>query len=198
MESVQVISKIDEPTPCAGIVIEMVIEVVIVPAKSSDSVHICVDFCPLNDSVLRKVHPLPKVEETLAQLSGDIVFSKIDANCGFCQILLTECFCPFITFITPFGRYCFNKLPFGIWSASEHFQKQMNNILSGMPGVLCHMGDVLILVPLSKGMTTDLTKCYRNFNLQYPLLLEKSVNLARSNSLCLATWLMSMESHQIL
>ena len=137
MESLQVISKIDEPTPwCAGMVI--------VPKKSSDSVRICVDFRPLNDSVLREVHPLPKVEETLAQLSGATVFSKIDANCGFWQIPLTERSRLFTTFITPFGRYCFNKLPFGICSAPEHFQKQMNKILSELPGVLCHMDDVLI------------------------------------------------------
>ena len=48
------------------------------------------------------------------------------------------------TFITPYGRYCFNKLPFGITSAPEHFQKQMCKILSGMEGVLCQMDDVLI------------------------------------------------------
>ena len=137
MESLQVISKIDEPTPwCAGMVV--------IPKKSSDSVHICVDFRPLNDSVLREVHSLPKVEEPLVQLSGATVFSKIDANCGFWQIPLTERSRPFTTFIIPFGRYCFNKLPFGICSAPEHFQKQMNNILSGLPGVLCHMDDVLI------------------------------------------------------
>jgi len=38
----------------------------------------------------------------------------------------------------------FNKLPFGICSAPEHFQKKMNNILSDLPGVLCHLDGVLI------------------------------------------------------
>ena len=35
---------------------------------------------PLNESVLRAVHPIPTVDETLAQLSGATVFSKLDAN----------------------------------------------------------------------------------------------------------------------
>ena len=75
MESMGVISKVDEPTPwCAGMVV--------VPKKSGD-VRICVDLKPLNESVLREVHPLPKVDETLAQLSGARVFSKLDANSGF-------------------------------------------------------------------------------------------------------------------
>ena len=120
------------------------VAMVVIPKRNSETVRICVDFRPLNECVLREVHPLPKVEETLAQLSGATVFSKVDANCGFWQIPLAKHSRPYTTFITPFGRYCFNKLPFGISSAPEHFQKQMNNILRGMAGVLCHMDDVLI------------------------------------------------------
>ena len=66
MESLGVISKVDVPTPwCAGMVV--------VP-KGSGAVHICVDLKPLNEIVLREVHPFPKVETTLAQLSGARVF----------------------------------------------------------------------------------------------------------------------------
>ena len=43
-----------------------------------------------------------------------------------------------------FGRYCFNKLPFGITSAPEVYQKRMNDILDGLPGVLCLIDDVII------------------------------------------------------
>lgn len=44
----------------------------------------------------------------------------------------------------PFGRYCFNKLPFGITSAPEHFQKRMSAILEGLEGALCLMDNVLV------------------------------------------------------
>ena len=136
MEEMGVISKVDEPTPwCASMVV--------VPKKSS-SIRICVDLKPLNESVLREVHPLPKVDETLAQLTGAKVFSKLDANSGFWQIPLAETSRLLTTFITPKGRYCFNKLPFGISSAPEHFQKRMSRILSGLDGVLCQMDDVLV------------------------------------------------------
>ena len=58
MEAMGVISKVDEPTDwCAGMVV--------VPKKSG-SVRICVDLKPLNESVLRETHLLPKVDETLA------------------------------------------------------------------------------------------------------------------------------------
>ena len=48
------------------------------------------------------------------------------------------------TFITPFGRYCFNRLPFGISSAPEIFQRTMSSILEGLDGVICRMDDILI------------------------------------------------------
>ena len=73
MESLGVISTVNEPTQwCAGVVV----------SKKDGSVHICVDFQQLNESVLREAHPL-KVEDTLAQLHGAVMFSKVDANSGF-------------------------------------------------------------------------------------------------------------------
>ena len=136
MEALDIIAPVEEPTPwCAGMVV--------VP-KKSNQVRICVDFRALNESVLREVHPLPKVDETLAQMAGATVFSKLDANCGFWQIPLSENCQKLTTFITPFGRYYFKRLPFGICSAPEYFQRRMSAILEGHDEVLCHMDDVFI------------------------------------------------------
>lgn len=77
-------------------------------------------------------------------MAGATVFSKLDANCGFWQIPLSEDSRKLTTFITPFGRYFFNRLPFGICSAPEHFQRRMSAILAGQEGALCHMDDVFI------------------------------------------------------
>jgi len=135
-EATGVISKVDQPTNwCAGMVVVQ---------KKSGGVRICVDLKPLNQNVLREVHPMPHVEEALAQLQGGKVFSKLDANSGFWQVPLAKNSRYLTTFITPFGRYCFNKLPFGISSAPEFFQKQMSQILEGLPGVLCHLDHILV------------------------------------------------------
>ena len=87
-------SKVDKPTLwCAG--------VVVVPKKSND-VRICVDLEPLNESVLRETHPLPGVDEILAQLTGATVMSERDVNSGFWQIPLTKKSHELTTFIMPF------------------------------------------------------------------------------------------------
>ena len=132
----RVISKVTGPSEwCAGMVV--------VPKRSGD-VRICVDLKPLNESVLREPHPILKVDDTLALLSRAVYFSKLDANSGFWQIPLSESSKPLTTFITPFGHYKFNKLPFGVSCAPELFQHRMNRILEGMEGVVVLMDDVLV------------------------------------------------------
>ena len=86
----------------------------------------------------------PSVDSTLAQLSNATVFTKLDANSGFWQIRLAKESRHLTTFITPFGRFCFNRLPFRITSAPEYFQKKMSQLLEGLEGVVCMMDDVLI------------------------------------------------------
>ena len=136
MEALGVISKVTQLCQwCASMVIM---------PKSNGAIRICVDLKPLNASVLREAHPIPKVDETLTLLSGATVFSKVDANSGFWQIPLADESQHYTTFISPFGHYQFKKLPFGISSAPEIFQRRMSPVLEGLDGVLCHMDDVLI------------------------------------------------------
>ena len=136
MEQLGVIVRVSEPTEwCAGMVV--------VP-KVNNKVRICVDLTQLNESVCQERHPLPAVEQTLAHLAGAKVFTKLDANSGFWQIPLSSESALLTTFITPFGRYCFCRLPFGITSAPEHFQRRMSDLLSGLDGVVCMIDDILL------------------------------------------------------
>ena len=87
---------------------------------------------------------MPKVDVKLAQLNRAKVFSKLDKNSGSWQVLLAKESRLLTTFITPHGQFCFSKLPFGITSPPEHFQRRMNEILDGLSGVVCRMDDVLV------------------------------------------------------
>ena len=84
----------------------------------------------LNESVLREVHPLPNVDATLARLSGAKMFSKLGALASSVIRAISS-----TTFLAPWGRYAFNKLPFGISSAPEHFQKMMIDQLTDIEGI---------------------------------------------------------------
>ena len=131
-----VISPVTVPTEwCSGIVP--------VP-KPNVRVRICVDLAPLYKAVQRETHAMGSVDEILAMLGESRVFTKLDASSGFWQIPLDEDSKLLTTFVTPFGRFYFNRLPFGISSAPEIFQRTMSDILEGLDGVICRMDDILI------------------------------------------------------
>ncbi|XP_054279150.1 uncharacterized protein LOC128997535 [Macrosteles quadrilineatus] len=116
----------------------------VVCAKKRGGVTICVDLSKLNNSVKRRFYPIPKIELSLSQIAGAKYFSKIDANSGFWQLNLAEESQDYTTFITPFGRYKFCKVPFGITSAHEEFQHRMSRALEGAKNCLVHIDDCLI------------------------------------------------------
>ena len=131
-----VIEPMEQPTDwCSGLTIA---------PKANGGIRMCVDLTTLNKGVKRETYPLPRVSVMLATLSAGRVFSKLDANSGFWQVKLHPDSRRLTTFITPWGRYCFKRMPFGISSAPEFFQCAMEKILAGLPGVVCLMDDVLV------------------------------------------------------
>ena len=77
------------------------------------------------------------VEEVAAQLAGATVFSTLDASSGFWHSKLT-------TFNTLFGQYRFLRLPFGINSAPEMFQRRMTQTFEDIDGADAIVDDILI------------------------------------------------------
>ena len=150
LHEMSVISPIQKPT-------EWCAPVVVVP-KSNGRVRLCVDLTKLNDAVKRERHMLPTVDYTLGQLAGAKYFSKLDANSGFHQIPLHQDSVELTTFMTPFGRYAYNRLPFGISSAPEYFQRQISSILVGLEGVVCQMDDIVVFGSTAEEHDTRLRK----------------------------------------
>lgn len=87
---------------------------------------------------------MPTVDQVLGRLDNAAVFSKLDAKSGFHQVRLSESCQELTTFITTFGRYCYHRLPFGITSALEVFQRQMSRILEGPEGCVNMVDDILV------------------------------------------------------
>lgn len=137
MERNGIIERVTQPTDwCAPMVPVL--------KKSTGKARICVDLKRLNEAVKREQYILPITDEIIAKLSGATVFSSLDAASGFFQIPLHPDSCKLTTFITPFGRFHFKRLPFGITSAPEIFQRKMMETMQGLEGVEIFMDDVLV------------------------------------------------------
>ena len=136
MEMNGVISKVTKPTEwCAPIVATM---------KKTGDVRLCVDLRKLNQCVERETFIIPAIEDIISKLSGSVKYSTLDASGAYWQLPLSEESKNLTTFITPQGRYQFNRLPYGITSASEIYQRKMYEILGNLDGVAVYQDDVII------------------------------------------------------
>ncbi|UYV72597.1 K02A2.6-like [Cordylochernes scorpioides] len=136
MTRLGVIESVEEPTEwCAGMV---------AVSKPGGKIRICVDLTKLNQYIRRENYPLPATEHILGQLGNACYFSKLDANSGFWQFGLAKESQKLTTFITPFGRFFFKRIPFGITSAPEIFQRKMTQLLGNIEGVVCFMDDIVV------------------------------------------------------
>ncbi|KAK2173586.1 hypothetical protein NP493_866g01020 [Ridgeia piscesae] len=131
-----VIRSVTEPTDWCAAMVPVI--------KKTGAVRICVDLKQLNTAVRREHHMLPSLEDIAPKLAESKVFSTLDAASGFWQIPIDEDSQLLTTFITPFGRYAFCRLPFGISSATEIFQRKMPTLLEGLDGVEVAVDDILV------------------------------------------------------
>ena len=137
MESMGVIVAVEEPT-------DWVNSLVVVEKPKTKQLRICLDPRPLNKAIMREHFQLPTLDDIATRLHGAKVFSKLDANHGYWQIPLDRASQLLTTFNTPFGRYCYTRLPFGISSAQEVFQKRMYQLFGDLPGVETDIDNMLI------------------------------------------------------
>lgn len=112
--------------------------------KPDGSLRICLDPKKLNGSLRRCPHRIPTLEELNPTFAGAQVFSKLDAKAGYWSIPLHEDSQMLTTFRTPFGRYCWTRLPFGLNVSQDIFQSRMDDMLEGLPGVASIADDIAV------------------------------------------------------
>ncbi len=117
---------------------------IVIASKRNENIRVCVDLRQLSKAVARVQFSIPTMEEVLGKIAGAQIFSVLDAKHGFWQVPLHVDSQHLTTFITPFGRFCFKRLPFCITSAPKLYQRIMSDLLVDLPGVVVYMDDVLV------------------------------------------------------
>lgn len=132
----QIISKVNEAR-------DWVHNLVIVE-KLDGNLRLCLDPRNLNKYVKKEQHPIPTLEEITAKLGGASYFTVLDLKEGFHQVELDEESKKLCSFSTPFGVYQYNRLPFGLTTAGEIFQRKNEENFGDIPNVIIYIDDVLI------------------------------------------------------
>ena len=116
----------------------------IVVAKPK-KIRICLDPQELNKVIQRPKYQMPTLEELLPKLCKAKIFSTLDAQDGFYQISLDEASSKLTTFWTPFGRYRYLRMPFGVSLAPEEFKTTLQEKLADLEGVEVIRDDIIVM-----------------------------------------------------
>ena len=132
----KIITPVDQPTPW--------VNSLVVTTKKSGALRVCVDPRPLNKALKRETYQMPVLDEVLPELAQAKVFSTADLRSGFWHCVLDDESSLLTTFSTPYGRYRWLRLPFGLSVSPEIFQKHVNQALEGLEGILNIADDILV------------------------------------------------------
>ena len=109
----------------------------------------------------------------IAQLNGAIMFSKIDMNAGYHQVLLAPKSRYITVFSTHVGLYRYKRLSFGVCSAAEKFQNMIQSALGGLNGVVNISDDILVFGKTEAEHANNLKACMQR-------LRDKNLTLNRA------------------
>ncbi|MET0104994.1 MAG: RNase H-like domain-containing protein [Sedimenticola sp.] len=137
MEKDQIIMKVNEPT-------DWVNSLVVVEKPKTGKLRICLDPKALNEAIRRPHYPMFTLEDVTSKLTNATCFSLLDITHAYWSVRLDEESSYLTTFGTPFGRYRYLRLPFGISSSADLFQRKVNEVFEGLPGVAAIVDDILI------------------------------------------------------
>ena len=141
----------------------------VVAQKKDSRVRICLDPKHLNKVIMRSHYPLSTIEEVTTRLTNAKVFSVLDTKTGFWQVRLSEASSYLTMFNTPFGRYRWKRMPFGISSAPEVWQQKINLLVEGLSGVEVIADDFLIC-----GFETNIKEATENHNTNLQQFLQRA------------------------
>ena len=118
----------------------------IVPVvKRNGSVRVCGDFkVSVNPVLLTEQYPLPRIEDIFANLAGGKHFSKLDLRQAYHQMEVTEASKKLLAINTHKGLFRYNRLVFGISSCPAIWQRAIDQVLQGIPGVQCILDDMIV------------------------------------------------------
>ena len=117
----------------------------LIKEKPNGKLRICIDPSQtINRAIKRPIYTIPTIEEKLPHLTKAKVFTIVDVSEAFHNVVLDEPSSLLTTFQGPNGRYRYLRMPFGISSGPEEYQRRQQEFLEGLEGVINIADDICV------------------------------------------------------
>jgi len=145
---------------------------IVIVSKKDGSPRLCIDYRKVNAITRKDAFPLPRIDDTLDQLSGMQYFCTFDLAAGYFQLPMAEKDTHKSAFITHMGLYEWLVLPMGLTNSPATFQRCMSSLLNGLIDRSClvYLDDII-----SFGKTFDST--IQNLKLVFDRLRQANLKL---------------------
>jgi hypothetical protein len=151
---------------------------VVMVQKKSGKWCMCIDFTSLNKAYPKDNFPLPRINKIVDSAAGCEVMSLLDCFSGYHQIYMKEEDNASTSFITPFGTYCFIRMPEGLKNAGSTFSRLTKMVLESQMGhnIFTYMDDIVVASKNKEDHLADLAEIFANMrDTRLRLNLEKCV-----------------------
>ena len=112
--------------------------------KPNGDIRLCLDMREANKAIVRERNPIPTVEETVQEMGGMKVFTKLDLNMSFHQVELHPQSRDITTFAASNGLYRYKCLVFGLNTASEKSNHIIRQVVQDCPGAFNIHDDLIV------------------------------------------------------
>ena len=137
MEENGIIQRVTEPT-------DWVNSMHAVEKPKTGKLRIVLDPTALNENIRRPHYPMQTLDDVTSRLTDAKFFSTLDVTHAYWSVMLDLESSYLTTFSSPFGRWRFLRLPFGIKSSQDIFQQKMDSIFESLTGVTSIVDDLLV------------------------------------------------------
>jgi hypothetical protein len=132
--------------------------------KKNGKWRMCIDFTDLNKATPKDNYPLPRMDQVVDSAANAAIMSLLDCFSGYHQCWMAKEDEEKTSFITPFGTFCFVRMPEGLKNAGSTFTRMSGTVFKPQIGknIQAYVDDLVVKSSSRASHVSDLAETFAN------------------------------------